>query len=106
MRILMLIAIVPLSVTRWGFGDATTRQPSPIASPVPGTPILQMGTVTNIDPVNNAIQLKDRKGILQTVNLDDGIQLMVKEKATTLNDLKLGDVVTIRDVETPETPAK
>ena len=52
------------------------------------------GVVTNIDPVNQMVQLRDASGMVQTVRVDVHIQLVRNGEAIRLIDLNLGDTIT------------
>jgi hypothetical protein len=59
----------------------------------PGT--ILTGPVTNIDPVNRMIQIKDSTGILRTVRIDGSTQILRNDKPTDLSRLSYGDIVTV-----------
>ena len=54
------------------------------------------GDITNIDPVNNLIQIKDATGIVQTIRVDDRVQITRRGEVVQLVNLSLGDFVTVR----------
>jgi len=70
-------------------GTLPTAIQNPAAKPI-------SGTVQNIDPVNNNVQVKDASGMLQLVKVDSDTDISVQGKTVTMNDLKLGDVVTLK----------
>jgi hypothetical protein len=63
------------------------------------TPVASVGAVSgdimNIDPVNNNIQIKDDTGIVQTVHVDDQVQITRRGETVRLVNLSLGDFVTV-----------
>src|SRR5438874_2119682 len=92
-----LIVSLPLAMTFMAVRVPELQsQITPVNFPYPmaqGTAI--SGPVTNIDPVNQMIQVKDAIGFIQTFRLDQKIQIFKNGSPVRLNDLSLGDVVTV-----------
>jgi len=53
------------------------------------------GPITNIDPVNHMIQVKDDTGMIQTFHIDQNVQILRNGEPVQLNSLDIGDLVTI-----------
>jgi len=53
------------------------------------------GDIVNIDPVNNNIQIRDDTQIVQTIHLDDQVQITRRGETVRLVNLSLGDFVTV-----------
>jgi hypothetical protein len=53
------------------------------------------GEITNIDPVNKLIQIRELTGMVETIRIDDHIQILRNGQPTNLNSLSLGDSVTV-----------
>jgi hypothetical protein len=53
------------------------------------------GPITNIDPVNQMIQVKDPIGMIQTFRVDQNILILKNGTSVRLSSLNLGDVVTV-----------
>ena len=56
------------------------------------------GDITNIDPVNNLIQIRDANGIVQTIHVDDHVRILRRGESVQLVDLSLGDFVTVSEM--------
>jgi hypothetical protein len=63
------------------------------------TPLLEgnsvTGPITNIDPVNQVIQVRDDIGIIRSFRADQNIDIMRNGAPVQFSDLNLGDLVTI-----------
>ena len=55
------------------------------------------GDIMNIDSVNNMIQVRDSSGIVQTIHLDDHVQILRRGEVVRLINLSLGDFVTVSE---------
>jgi hypothetical protein len=55
------------------------------------------GDIMNIDPVNKMIQVRDVNGIVQTIRVDDHVQILRRGETVHLHDLSLGDFVTVSE---------
>ncbi len=55
------------------------------------------GDITNIDPVNNMIQIRDANGIVQSVHVDDHVVILRRGESVRLFNLSLGDFVTVSE---------
>jgi hypothetical protein len=82
------------------FSLASPPAPTPVRNaltnplPIPsGTTIT--GPVTNIDPVNRRIQIRDSAGIIQTIRIDNGVEILRNGASTPLSDLAYHDIVTV-----------
>jgi len=64
------------------------------------TPLAAEGTISgdivNIDPVNNLIQVKEASGMVQTIHVDDHVEILKRGESVKLLNLDLSDFVTIR----------
>jgi hypothetical protein len=56
------------------------------------------GPVTNVDPVNKTIQIKDADGIIQTIAVRGNILLLKDGQPIDLFNVRLGDVITVTSV--------
>jgi hypothetical protein len=69
---------------------------TPVNYPTPVSPGSSLsGVITNIDPVNRMIQVRQDSGMVQTIHLDEHIQLERNGQPAKLNTLSLGDSVTV-----------
>jgi len=59
----------------------------------PGTTIT--GPVTNIDLVNRMVQIKDSDGTIQTMRIDNEIEILHNGSPTSLENLSYNDIVTV-----------
>lgn len=53
------------------------------------------GFVTNIDPVNRLLQVKDKDGIIQSIRVDDEVQILRNGEPAPFNDVSLGDQIIV-----------
>ena len=53
------------------------------------------GVITNIDPVNKMIQVREPSGMVQTIRIDEHVQILRNGQPVNLNTLSLGDAVTV-----------
>jgi hypothetical protein len=53
------------------------------------------GPITNIDPVNRMIQIKDSDGIIQSIQIDTNVQILRNGTPTELTSLSYNDLVTV-----------
>src|SRR5438552_153031 len=53
------------------------------------------GPVTNIDTVNQLVQLKDPDGLIQTFKISPEVQIQRNGNPISLRNVNLGDVVTV-----------
>ena len=91
-----LSAVILITIS---LGRATAME-QPYITPVnypaviaPGTSVT--GQVTNIDPVNQMIQVKDAFGMLQTIHITPYFQILHNSETVKLTNLSLGDTVTV-----------
>jgi hypothetical protein len=54
------------------------------------------GDVVNIDPVNNLIQVKEASGMVQTIHVDDHVEILKRGESVKLVNLDLSDFVTVK----------
>jgi len=76
-----------------GVGLVHADPPTAPASLAQGNTV--SGSVTNIDTVNNTIQVKDNSGQIQTLLINQSVQIARNNQPVTINDLKVDDVVTV-----------
>lgn len=73
-----------------------TPPPSVLNYPVPMPPGSALtGPVTNIDPVNRMIQIKDSAGIIQTIRIGNDIEILRNDTPISLSSLSYNDIVTV-----------
>ena len=53
------------------------------------------GVITNIDPVNKMIQVREPSGMVQTIHVNEHIQILRNAQPVNFNTLTLGDSVTV-----------
>src|SRR5438094_72245 len=53
------------------------------------------GVVTNIDPVNRMIQIRDASGMIQTIRVDDRIQILRNGSPANFSTVSLEDSITV-----------
>jgi len=69
---------------------------TPVNYPTPmpvGTSV--SGMVTNIDPVNKMIQVREPSGMVQTIRIDEHVQILHNGQPINLNAISLGDSITV-----------
>jgi hypothetical protein len=63
------------------------------------TPLATIGTISgdivNIDPVNNMIQVREASYMVQTIHVDDHVEILKRGQSVRLGNLSLGDFVTV-----------
>ena len=63
------------------------------------TPLATMGTISgdivNIDTVNNMIQVREASYMVQTIHVDEHVEILKRGESVKLIDLSLGDFVTV-----------
>ncbi len=95
--LLVLTCAIGLSASARAADYGSASSSSSTTAPTSNTQTIS-GTVQNVDTVNNTVQVKDNAGILETVKVDESTQIQVQGKTETLNDLKIGDVATIKTI--------
>ncbi len=53
------------------------------------------GDIVNIDPVNNMIQVREASQMVQTIHVDDHVEILKRGESIKLVNLSLGDFVTV-----------
>ena len=87
------LAIV-LAAMLMGLGPAVV--PGTLNYPVPlSSGIMITGPITNIDPVNRMVQIKDKDGVIETIRVSSDVRIMRQGEQTRLSDLSRDDVVTV-----------
>jgi hypothetical protein len=90
-----LIQPLALAVSLAGF-PAIQASITPVNYP---SPIDTMGSISgdivNIDTVNNMIQVREASHMVQTIHINDHVEILKRGEAVKLNDLSLGDFVTV-----------
>jgi hypothetical protein len=59
------------------------------------------GVITNLDPVNRMIQVRESSGMVQTIYIDDHIQIRRNGAPVTFFSLSLGDLITLKATPNP-----
>ena len=77
---------------------ATQADITPVNYP---TPLPAAGTISgdvvNIDPVNSMIQVREASHMVQTIHVDEHVEILKRGESVKLVDLDLGDFVTVRE---------
>jgi len=69
---------------------------TPYNYPNPLSPYASVtGVVTNIDPVNRLLQVRESSGMLETIRVDERIEILLRGQVVKLDDLRFGDSVTV-----------
>ena len=95
MRKEMVLLLIGLTAP-WATLGAERPYITPVNYPTPvpdGSSV--SGTITNIDPVNKMIQVREPSGMVQTVHIDDHVQILRNSQPINLNTLSLGDSITV-----------
>jgi hypothetical protein len=69
---------------------------TPVNYPTPTPPGFSIyGVITNIDPVNRMIQVRQSSGMIETIHITEAIQVLRNGEPATFNTLTLGDTVAV-----------
>jgi hypothetical protein len=72
---------------------------TPVNYPTPmpvGTSL--SGVITNLDPVNLLVQLRDNGNMIQSVIVDSHIEIRRNGSPVSFNNLSIGDTITVRSI--------
>jgi len=94
MRQRSAIVAVALAIGLTG-GPLLHADITPVNYPTPmSAGAVVSGVITNIDPVNQMIQIRDASGMIQTIHVNEHIQILQQGQPVRLDSLRLGDPVT------------
>ena len=93
--LLGLAAIACSSVPASAVGEPPFTPPLTWRQPLEQGSTLR-GIITNIDPVNQTLFLKDSTGIVRAIALDNEVQIEKRDRSATLRTISIGDDVTLR----------
>jgi hypothetical protein len=77
------------------YGTSPANTPDKAQSPAASSPVT--GTVQQVDVDNSSVQIKDTSGNVQTVKVDMTTLISRQGSTIQLAELKIGDMVTIKN---------
>jgi|WetSurMetagenome_2_1015567.scaffolds.fasta_scaffold1433886_1 hypothetical protein len=88
----VFVALAIFVVSLRGFGDEhpwnTWNYPTQLNAGA-----VVSGEVTNVDPVNRLIQVRDAVGLIQTIHVTDSVRIVRQGKTVEFSDVDLGDTL-------------
>jgi hypothetical protein len=92
--ILVIVLAAGLAVAPAAWSIIT---PVNFPTPMPVGTVLS-GAITNIDPVNQLIQIRDNGGMIQSIRVDDHIEIRRGGSPVSFSNLSLGDSIIVISV--------